>query len=117
VRASHENSKDKYPLNTKEFVPSEMGEVYTTGTYKDAHSVTTAAGFSKLKDFLLRMIGCPAALGVMPGRIQPSGTTYFQSEPPFRHMPYSQDQEKIPSLFRGCKSREGFLIFDALISP
>jgi hypothetical protein len=66
VRASHENSKDKYPLNTKEFVPSEMGEVYTTGTYKDAHSVTTAAGFSKLKDFLLRMTSCPAAFGVMP---------------------------------------------------
>jgi hypothetical protein len=117
MRASHESSKDKYPLNTKEFVPGKMGEVYTTGTYKSAHLVTTAAGCSKLKDFFQRMTGCPAALGVMPGRIQPSGTGYFQSESPCRHMPYSQDQKKIPSLFRGCKSREGFLIFDALISP
>jgi hypothetical protein len=43
-----------------------MEEVYRTGTYKAAHSVTTAAGFSKLKDFLLRMTSCPAAFGVMP---------------------------------------------------
>jgi hypothetical protein len=62
------------------------------------------------------MTGCPAALGVMPRRIQPSGTAYFLPELPCRHMPYSQDQ-KNSKLFTGCKSREGFLIFDALISP
>jgi hypothetical protein len=42
VRTSYESSKDKYPLNTKEFVPGEMEEVYRTGTYKTDHSVTTA---------------------------------------------------------------------------